>query len=332
MPSLVKWASIELLHNVKKSLERKNEVLNCGLPTVHYMPKVKLDGTNSAVQICEDESIIPQSHNALLIDSDNHGFAAWVKQNEDYFKTYIVQQKFMVIHGEWSGLGIQKRTAISKIDRKIFAVFAVQIGDFLITSPEEISRNLSPHKDIYILPYMDRVFTLDFSDSDKLKSVAEDINKLVLEVEACDPWVKETFGIEGIGEGVVMYPRYSGTQNWKHVIPRDMFADYAFKAKGEKHSVVKQKEPVIIDVEKVNSVNEFVSKFVTVRRLEQGLAEGCGGKLDMKLMGEFIKWISLDVKKESEDELEASKLEWKDVAKGVGDAARNWYKGKVSEL
>ena len=108
-------------------------------------------------------------------------------------------------------------------------------------------------------------------------------------------------------------------------IKRKYFSNFAFKAKGGKHRVLKQKEAVQIDPEVVASIEEFVTLFVTEARLEQGLAE-VGA--DIKKTGNFIKWFSQDVYKESVVELEASELEWSQVVKGIETAARNWYIAK----
>ena len=39
-------------------------------------------------------------------------------------------------------------------------------------------------------------------------------------------------------------------------------------------------------------------------------------------MGQFLKWISLDIQKESEAELAAGNLTWKQVNKSLSTAAR----------
>ena len=71
---------------------------------------------------------------------------------------------------------------------------------------------------------------------------------------------------------------------------------------------------------------------MTPARLDQAVTAACDGKYDMKLSGSFLKWINTDIKKESVAELEASKMDWKQVAKAVSSAAITWYKGKVEEL
>jgi len=50
-----------------------------------------------------------------------------------------------------------------------------------------------------------------------------------------------------------------------------------------------------------------------------------------KLIGDFLKWIGRDVKKESVAELEDSNLEWKDIAKPLSTTARVWYQEQIAK-
>jgi predicted restriction endonuclease len=92
--------------------------------------------------------------------------------------------------------------------------------------------------------------------------------------------------------------------------------------KGEKHSSSKVKKLASVDVEKLNSIKDFVDYAVTESRLEQGLGE-IG--LDMKKTGEFLKWIKQDVFKEESDTLKENNLEMKDIGKELSNKARKWY-------
>lgn len=322
-----KWPSIELLHNLCRSLE-----LIEPKPTVTYRAKIKLDGTNAGVQIFSDGRVAAQSRTQIVTpDNDNMGFANWVNENIEFFSN-LASSKHLTIFGEWCGKGIQKRTAISQIDRKIFVVFAIQSGgiDGQIAKweicPEKIESFVPKHPDIFILPFYSDPITLDFSDKEQLKAQAEVLNRMVQEVENIDPWVKEIFGIEGIGEGLVFYPEENDR------IECLSYAERLFKAKGEKHQVVKTKKPVQIDPEKVKTIEEFVELFVTPSRLEQGVTEACNGEFDMKKMGDFLKWFTGDVKKESTAELERAKLTWKEVNKPVMNTARKWYQERAKSI
>lgn len=249
-----------------------------------------------------------------------------VKDNHNFFANHVLVSN--------CGTGIQKRTAISSIDRKIMAVFAIQYGDGtdglpveFEVEPENIRKLLPEHRDIFVLPWYGPELTLNFNNKESLQPNVDIINSLVEEVERCDPWVKVTFGLEGLGEGIVSYPlNPSGGK-----VSRDYWTGFAFKAKGEKHKVVNTKKPAQLEPEFVSNIDDFVKLFVTEARLEQGVM-ATGGKYEMSQMGEFLKWFGQDVKKESVAELEKAGLEWKQVSNFIVTAARNWYKEKAAKI
>ncbi|PZD72388.1 Phenylalanine--tRNA ligase beta subunit [Acaryochloris thomasi RCC1774] len=323
---LQRWPSMELLYNV-----RRNLIALDATPVVTYRAKIKLDGTNAGVQVFSDGRVAAQSRSQIITPGDdNMGFAHWVSQHIDYFAR-LAGREHLTLFGEWCGQGIQKRTAISQIDRKIFAVFAVQTGGVenevakLEVDPEKIAELLPAHPDVFVLPFMGEPLTLDYGSRDQLESAATAINQLVTEVEHTDPWVKDTFGIEGLGEGVVLYPQS---------IPADRltYPELMFKAKGEKHQVVKTKKPVQLDPERVKSIDQFVDLVVTSARLEQGVTEACSGCLEISQMGAFLKWLAMDVQKESGAELEVAQLSWKDVNRAVTDAGKKWFRDRVMSV
>jgi tRNA-binding EMAP/Myf-like protein len=321
------WPSIELLHNVYRSLQAIEAT-----PQIIYRAKVKLDGTNAAVQIFPDGTVAAQSRTQVISpDNDNMGFAQWVSQNLEFF-TKLAHSNHLTIFGEWCGKGIQARTAVSEIDRKIFVVFAIQwigSGDKvtkLEVNPDKIAALLPKHPDIYVLPFFGEAIMLDFGDRASMEAASETLNQMVEQVENSDPWVKDTFGIEGIGEGLVLYPQ-AETQ-----VDRLGYTELIFKAKGEKHQVVKTKKPVQLDAELVKNVDEFVRLFVTPNRLEQALIQVCNGQCDMTHIGTFLKWVMADVQKESVAEIETAQLTWKDVNKAVTIAAKEWFQTKAKSL
>lgn len=346
----IKWPKVHQLHNVRKGLKgrkRYHEVEGLAPyqpPSVLYRGKIKLDGTNAALRI-DGVAFATQSKSRIITPGDdNMGFAAWVHASGwvDAFDSETTAT--LTVFGEWCGKGIQKRCSISKIDRKIFAVFAVLIEypnaePVLEIEPEAIYQLVPRHPDVFVLPWVDSL-TVDHSlEADDLEATLALINGGIQQVEACDPWVRNTFGVEGLGEGIVYYPIHTWlTGRDGMAIPgeilgrtRESLGEWGFKAKGDKHQVVRQKAPVILDVEKVASVEAFVEKFVTENRLDQGLREACGGEAEAKFTGAFLKWFGTDVKNESADELEAAGLEWKDVSKGVTLAAKKWWMVEVKK-
>ncbi|MFZ5889896.1 MAG: RNA ligase family protein [Myxococcota bacterium] len=324
---VVSWPSIELLHHVRAALRTAAELQQVSLPSVSYRCKVKLDGTNAGVQVHPNGSVVAQSRSSV-IDSraDNMGFAAWVEQHRDYFAA-LASEEPIVVFGEWCGRGIQKRAAISGIDRKVFVVFALQYGLGTASAarvevePERLRALLPEHPDVFVLPWLPARFELDFADDAALEAEADRISELVSAVETCDPWVQETFGVNGLGEGIVLYPQFAEAGQ----CDRTRLAELMFKAKGEKHQAVRQKKAAQIAPEVARGIDEFVTLVVTEARLEQGLNEACSGDADMASMGTFLKWIAADVQKECQVELTAAGLGWEQVSRAISSRARSWF-------
>lgn len=340
------WPDIANFHNLRKWTKQFPEVILNKLPflSIPYRAKVKLDGTNAAVHVKCNGEVLAQSRERMITpgkNTDNFGFATWVKENEESFKKLLpVDNKFItkdglvlddiVIFGERCGNAIQNRCSISKIDKKIFAIFNI-LYIFKDTSgtksysyhydPLEIRlilRNCGDIPDTYIIPwYKDFSVNIDFSkQAEELQLELDKINQEVLEVEACDPWVKETFGIEGLGEGLVLYPM---------VNDYDLFNSLLFKAKGEKHNTVNQKKPAQVNADVAKSVDEFVNMVLTEARLEQGVSVLKLNDFNQKGTGPFLQWVVKDVQKETSAELEAANLTFDQVKKAISDKARSWY-------
>jgi len=325
---VIPWTEIEGLQNIRKFVGVYPENLK-GNPVVTYKGKVKLHGTNAGIQIHSDGTVIAQSRTTELVaGSDNAGFAAWVNSNLDKWKILAAPDATIVVFGEWCGPGVQKGVSISEIGKKVFAVFAMKYiksdGEQLATSPLFLATMVQGIPDTYVLPWHDEVI-IDYSKPDaELKAVVDTINATVNAVEENDPWVHETFGVKGTGEGIVYYPVSAEHLGWEN------FKNLVFKTKGEKHRVVKAAAPVQLNAEVASSIEEFVTMFVTEPRLNQGVsAVSEDGKTSNRLIGKFINWVVVDVKKESVDELEASKLEFSQVSKPVAEKAREWYLAKI---
>lgn len=324
MPTHMAWNSIELLHNVVRTLNFLNERDGDPLPSIRYRGKVKLHGTNCAVQVTP-EGVFAQSRTQMLVDGEDYkGFARWVESHRDYFASLAP----CAVFGEWCGPGVEKGMAISQVKEKQFVVFAVVVDGAVLYEPEDINGVLhGTHvwipKTLHVLPWLPFTLTLDYGDEGSMERVSGIINRVVREIEQEDPWVKATFGISGIGEGVVFYPvDESATAD------PERLAMLMFKAKGDKHRTAGQK-PAQVKPDVASGVPEFVALVVTDARLEQGVSEACGGELDMRHTGAFLRWVMADVEKESVAELEAAGLEWGQVQKAVQDATREWWKGHV---
>jgi len=65
----------------------------------------KIDGTNACVVVAEDGTVTAQSRSRIITpESDNFGFAAWVRDHAEELKQLGPGYHY----GEWWGLGIQR--------------------------------------------------------------------------------------------------------------------------------------------------------------------------------------------------------------------------------
>src|SRR5271166_4588007 len=110
--SVISWTEIVSFHNIYKYANSHPEILN-GNPVVQYRAKVKLHGTNGAVQVHNDGSLTVQSRTTELVPGkDNDGFAKWVYDNQKAWKN---AEPNMIYFGEWCGPGVQQGVAVSNI-------------------------------------------------------------------------------------------------------------------------------------------------------------------------------------------------------------------------
>jgi hypothetical protein len=78
----------------------------------------KIDGTNASIRVGEDGSVRAGSRTRwITTESDNYGFARWVKGNEDVLRAELGPGLHF---GEWWGQGIQRRYGL---DHKRFSLF-----------------------------------------------------------------------------------------------------------------------------------------------------------------------------------------------------------------
>lgn len=322
MKPFFKFPSIESFHHKVKAGKKYF------VGTKTYNIKPKLHGTNAAIVYHPDEGVYAQSRKRVIsVDDDNMNFAKFVDSLDT--NIYNDSGKIIVLFGEWAGQGIQNKDAITKIDRKIFAPFAAVVYADDAENPIGIKtdtsdvRNvveaagLKDHPDIVVIDTIDTI-DINFNGSDEeIQDVADILNEKIKVFEEVDTWVRDTFGVEGPGEGFVVTP---------HTIEYEEFYNWSFKIKTETHSVNKSSKSVVTKAEASKDVLDFVDRFVTVPRLEQAVTElGGDDEMDMKKMGDFLKWMGQDIKKESADELEASGLEWKNVSKYITNKSRLWF-------
>lgn len=328
MTNHILWPSIELFHNVIKTLKLIELRNSQPLPVVSYRAKVKLHGANMAIQIRPSGMILQSRTEIITEKNDYKGFAHWAIAHRAHF---IDLPQNIILFGEWCGPGVEPFMAVSNLPNRIFAIFALQIetnsATYLETEEEKIREILGKTiqcPNLYVLPWEDLKITINFASQENLDQAALLLNQVILDVEKQDPWVQRTFGLSGLGEGLVLYPTLTCNSI-------DEYARLMFKVKGEKHRTIKSTQAVQIDPVAVANIDAFVDLVLTEARLQQGLSLICPENIDVKLIGRFIQWIASDVQKESKSELEASDLTWTQIEKPITQKARNWFLSKYKK-
>ena len=295
-------------------------------PTITYRGKVKLHGTCAGIRVDPDGTVTAFKRTSTCTpEADNAGFANWVETIKSHFKT--LGESSYIVYGEWAGPGIQKKVAVSSIGKKSFFPFAVYFPDtdVWVFEPDNIALYTLDVPDTYVLPWAEGTeVVIDFRLQSSMEAGLSTIGNLVELCDKVDPFIKKVFGVEGIGEGYVLYP----TDTWLTLPETRKFrTEYLFKSKGKSHAVAAHEttNKIQIDPAILEGANVFAKNFVTPARCEQGVTEACAGEASTRNIGAFMAWLGADVKKESVNELEASGLEWKNVSKAVNQLARDWF-------
>lgn len=361
MSNFVSWTDIALFSSLMKTITAYPHHLG-GEAKIVYRAKVKLHGSCAGIRIDPDGTVTAFSRGAILTEKEDlKGFCKWVmaeKAKWSALSANLPSGESLVIFGEWCGPGVIKgATAISKTEKKCFAIFGARLFDQNAkteTAPEEpeVGRILMNPEDLeafkvvpdaYVLPWFKvggllQLYPVHFTDLEATQKTLDLLNQHVLDVEANDPWVEATFGVKGGGEGLVLYPAlpYLSPRDPKAESAKDynQFSNLVFKAKGEKHQVIEKAKPAQIAPETAESAKAFAAMVLPEARLEQGaqvVSQG-GVNFSMTFLGPFLAWIKTDILKECRNEMEASNLDEKLALRECETFARTWYIGKAKGI
>lgn len=329
-------SAINRMYNYVGQDENNEPIYDASLPkpVLKFKGTVKLHGTNAGISYNSTSGMYTQSRNNtfdLIENSDSHmGFTFFVRKNEAIFNRFFEDifesnnispdEYTATIYGEWAGGSIQKGVAISEIDKSFF-IFGVKIskpGDEDFNSYWVNYNYECPEERIYdIDTFGTYEVEVDFAMPELAQNIFSDIT---IEVERECP-VALSFGHSGIGEGVVWSTFYKGTT-------------HRFKVKGDKHSVSKVKKLASVNVEKLNSIQDFIEYAVTDQRFEQAVGEVFGSyeEMDVKKMGDIIRWMVKDITEEELDTLLENDLTPKDVNKYISSKTREMFFKKFNNL
>lgn len=312
------------------------------LPTLTFKGTVKLHGSNAGVNLDMKTNQMDclSRERVLSVQEDNMGFCAWVLEpgREQVTRQLCllaanIAREMAPLHvqifGEWCGPKVNGKTAIGKLPNRLvlFGVRAVTGEDEstwlnLDKFKEEVEVQgmktaLDDHSIQFINDFETFTVNVDFANPQESLDTLE---KLTLEVETACP-VGRALGSEGIGEGIV----------WVHESKE--YGRLSFKAKGGKHKGTKSTRLVDIAPEVLASQEAFADAVLTDSRLEQGfdLLAAKHGKVTLDHIGEFLKWVGLDVLKEESDTLAASGLDKKQAMGLVNRRAKSWVLPRLAQ-
>jgi len=294
--------------------------------SAYFGTKIKLHGTNGAVRI-NSQGIVAQSRKRdLKLGSDNYGFAQWVEKRKAYFDHLVDPDESgtMVVYGEWAGQGVQQTVAVSKAP-KAFYIFAVAIrdseGDLVeyILEPAEIEKFFTPAEDMFILPWFSKNHKVEFNSP---QLVADLLNEEVAKIDEVDPYIKELYGIEAVGEGLVGYNLDD---------PND--TGFWFKVKGAKHTVNDEAKIAKVQKRAGQEYHDLAEAFLTEGRFQQAMTDSEHPLVfEKQWTGKFLSWVMQDIQKESEDERRELDIEWRLWAGILSKGAREWFLAKCDEV
>jgi len=321
-------------------------------PVLTFTGTTKLHGSNCGVGFdLETGEFQAQSREQILsLEQDNHGFCAWVKSEKTTLNLHLLQGilkslyaksdasktgkalKFYV-YGEWCGPGVNGKTGIGQVPNSwyIFGVVVhIQNGGDLWISVDQISsawENADAWHDVNANTLRDIQFITDFKqwsldiNFNDPGHIIDELERLTLEVEAVCP-VAQALGVQGIGEGIV----------WTLNDPK--FGKLMFKTKGDKHKGTQTKHLVTVAPEIIEGIQAFTDAVVTESRLQQGfdLLQTQHRKVTLDHVGDFLKWVGMDVIKEESDTLKASGLDRKDVMGSVNKQAKKWLMPRLAKF
>lgn len=331
----VRFGSIEQLKSMVFEARKLIEATGAPLPVVELQGTVKVHGTNAGINISEKKITYQSRERILTTQQDNMGFMEWASHYEEQWRAlalWLVDGDFetnlnVIIFGEWCGGGIQKGVAISGLP-KMFIIF--ELRAIYKIAPDRAEGNISfCGKDLEQLEQFLPANTYTVSQF-PMYSVECDLNnpyaaqnKIVDLVEAVEKEcpVGKYFGVSGVGEGIVFTTEIHGTV-------------FKFKAKGQKHSASNVRVHTAVDLEAFENAKEFVTRYVTTPRLEQGLAymREMGIETVHKNVGTFLKWINQDIIKEGKLEIEENQLDCKKIAQTAAPVAKAFYFSHVNSI
>ena len=355
MKRMIKYPSIEQFRNVISTIQRTaqfvrydtetNQVITdptAKLPVITAIGTEKIHGTNAAVCYSKPDGfwvqsreniITPQQDNAACAFHAYNNQCEWIDIIENLAEEYDINlnNKIISVYYEWAGAGIQKKSAVSDLDKMAFIFRHFKVSPLEPSESEHAIWLETKIGDRWIDNQAARIFNIsnfptyeieiDFNQPLLSQNKMIDLVEKVIEPQSP---VGVRFGMESnIGEGIVVSFEY---KNGIH----------QFKVKGLAHSNSKVKTLKRVDNEKIQHVQDIAQQVCPAWRLEQ-MFDQIKNSLNDAVpttvnTGAFIKAVNQDIIKEESDIIAAAGLEPKSLFPVVANIARQWYGEELDRL
>jgi len=295
------------------------------MPTLTMIGSEKLHGENMAVCYSNKELWVQGRNRIRTLLGDQNGMAQFVESTKDIWITLFSQIKntyevntdesTIVLDCEWAGDNIQKgNAACSGTDKGayIFDYLRVINNDTSETKFKSTEGlNIPEGKSIYLMKsFGSYKLILDLNNPTKCDL---DLKALALKIEEHSPIAEYFDKPDNVGEGVYL----TCFHNEKLL---------RLKAKGTKHGG-KPKTPrqpkIPLTDEQLIAIAKLANEVTPEWRLNQAITET--NAIEIKHVGEVIKWMMQDILKEEQPVILESNIEFKKAQGAIVQIVKDYY-------
>lgn len=305
------------------------------LPSLDVVGTVKLHGTSAGICFdVENNKIVPMSKkNILTIESDNYGFAKWfyeelIPSDEKYqslldtfdtiqfFSTgvgYAIQManaKYIVLHGEWAGKGIQKGVGISNLEKDFF-LFGVKVysdeENYIWLPPTLVVQHIKAKRLFKnIFDYKTYPMKLDLNNpEDFIKSAKEALSEVENECPVATSHIEKLEdGQNKNGEGLVFWTVCDPVKPFK--LKDERFVKLRRNKK-------KEKTPRVFSKEEIELAESLAPDWRIAQAFQEVYGENWEKQVSMNEFPDILRWVLEDINKEEKITLEESGINLKKV-------------------
>lgn len=301
---------------------------------------VKIHGTHADILIYGNDDVVFQSRNVvgLSITRDNQGFATDMSKKLTHLRRlrdiYVAQwtllnpklaidpRKPVLIAGEWIGAKIQRGVAVAQLSKR-FVIISISINGKWQRDQDYAEISLPSH-DIYNISRAG-IYYATLYPEDVHRTISE-VERIAEDVAARCPFA-QTFGVEGLGEGVV----------WKLANPKyNANSALWFKTKGGNFKPTYARPPKktfgfdTIEENRKAAAN-VAAMWCSQRRLEQGWDVLSEMSIDQNLRGldEYLTWVQHDILIEEKGYIIKYELDEATLKIEITKLAKPWYLARI---